>query len=96
MIDPELRNEHVARALADPEVGVLLVDIVLGYGAHPDPAGMLLKENLSSKAVVASVVGTDRDPQVRSHQVERLNAAGVLVAPSNALAAEWAASLSGY
>ncbi|HEU0258375.1 MAG TPA: acyl-CoA synthetase FdrA, partial [Burkholderiales bacterium] len=96
MIDPELRNEHVARALADPEVGVLLVDIVLGYGAHPDPAGVLLKENLSSKAVVASVVGTDRDPQVRSHQVERLNAAGVLVAPSNALAAEWAASLSGY
>jgi FdrA protein len=96
MIDPELRNEHVARALADPEVGVLLVDIVLGYGAHPDPAGMLLKENLSSKAVVASVVGTDRDPQVRSHQVERLNAAGVLVAPSNALAAEWAASLSSY
>jgi FdrA protein len=95
MIDPELRNEHVARALADPEVGVLLVDIVLGYGAHPDPAGVLLKENLSSKAVVASVVGTDRDPQVRSHQVERLNAAGVLVAPSNALAAEWAASLSG-
>ena len=96
MIDPELRNEHVARAVADPEVGVLLVDIVLGYGSHPDPAGVLLQENLSSKLVVASVVGTDRDPQVRSRQVERLRAAGVAVAPSNALAAEWAAALVGY
>ncbi|HEU4353931.1 MAG TPA: acyl-CoA synthetase FdrA [Burkholderiales bacterium] len=96
MIDPELRNAHVARALADPEVGVLLLDIVLGYGAHSDPAGVLLKENLSMKTVVASVVGTDRDPQVRSLQVERLSEAGVLVAPSNALAAEWAAALSSY
>jgi FdrA protein len=96
MIDPELRNEHVARALADSEVGVLLVDVVLGYGSHPDPAGVLLKESLSSKVVIASVVGTERDPQVRSRQVERLRAAGVWVAPSNALAAEWAASATSY
>lgn len=93
MIDPELRNEHLARAAADPEVGVILVDIVLGYGAHPDPAGVLLKENLSSKAVVASVIGTDADPQVRSRQVATLEGAGVVVAPSNAHAAEWAADL---
>ncbi|HSA89909.1 MAG TPA: hypothetical protein VLF42_08445 [Burkholderiales bacterium] len=96
MIEPELRNEQVARAAADPEVGVILVDVVLGYGAHPDPAGVLLKQDLSSKAVVASVVGTERDPQVRSRQVERLRAAGVAVAPSNALAAEWAAARVGY
>jgi FdrA protein len=95
MIDPELRNAHVARALGDPEVGVILVDIVLGYGSHPDPAGVLLKEKLSSKEVVASVVGTERDPQVRSHQIERLRSAGVVVAPSNALAAEWAAARVG-
>ena len=96
MIDPELRNAHVARALADPAVGVLLVDVVLGYGSHPDPAGVLSQQNLSSKAVIASVVGTERDPQVRSRQVERLRAAGVAVAPSNALAAEWAAALVDY
>ena len=54
MIEPELRNEHVARALADPDVAVLLVDVVLGYGSHPDPAGVLVKENLAAKAVVAS------------------------------------------
>jgi FdrA protein len=96
MIDPEIRNEHVAAALADASVGVILVDVVLGYGAHPDPAGVLARQKLSAKTVVASVTGTDGDPQVRARQVERLREAGVLVAPSNAHAAEWAASLVGY
>jgi FdrA protein len=96
MIEPEIRNDHIAAALADPDVGVILVDVVLGYGAHPDPAGVLLKQNLSSKRVVASVTGTDNDPQVRSRQVALLREAGVLVAPSNAHAAEAAASLVSY
>jgi FdrA protein len=92
MIEPELRNEHVAAALADPQVGVILVDIVLGFGSHPDPAGVLLKNNFSSKIAIASVVGTEGDPQVFSRQVAALRAAGVVVAPSNAHAAELAAS----
>jgi FdrA protein len=96
MIDPELRNDHVASALADPAVGVILIDVVLGYGSHPDPAGVLLNEKLAGKTVVASVTGTEGDPQVRSRQVARLREAGVLVAPSNAHAAEWAAALVGY
>src|SRR4051812_23743335 len=49
MIEPELRNEHVARAAADPEVGVILLDVVLGFGSHPDPASVLLQNDLSSK-----------------------------------------------
>jgi FdrA protein len=93
MIDPEIRNDHLATALADPSVGVILVDLVLGYGSHPDPAGVLVREKLSQKTVVASVTGTDADPQVRSGQVNRLKEAGVLVAPSNAHAAELAAAL---
>jgi FdrA protein len=92
MIDPELRNEHVARAMADRAVGAVLVDIVLGYGSHRDPAGVLLKTRLS-KPVVASVTGTDEDPQGRALQVARLREAGIAVAPSNAHAAEWAAAL---
>ena len=92
MIDPELRNEHVARAMADRAVGALLVDVVLGYGSHRDPAGVLLKTKLC-KPVIASVTGTDEDPQVRSVQVAKLRDAGVIVAPSNAHAAEWAAAL---
>jgi FdrA protein len=93
MIDPEIRNDHVARALADPEVSVILLDVVLGYGAHPDPAGILLK---GAKTMVASVTGTDKDPQVRARQVAKLREAGVIVAPSNAHAAELAASLASY
>jgi len=93
MIDPEIRNDHLATALADPSVGVILVDVVLGYGSHADPAGVLVREKLSQKTVVASVTGTDADPQVRSSQVNRLKEAGVLVAPSNAHAAELAAAL---
>ncbi len=92
MIDPEIRNAHVAAAAADPAVGVVLVDVVLGFGAHPDPAAVLLQVK-SGKTMVASVTGTDADPQVRSRQVAKLRDAGVLVAPSNAQAAELAASL---
>jgi FdrA protein len=95
MIDPEIRNDHLATALADPAVGVILVDVVLGFGSHPDPAAVLLQEKLT-KTVVACVTGTDADPQVRSRQVSRLREAGVLVAPSNAHAAELAASLVSY
>ena len=96
MIEPELRNEHVARALADREVGVLLVDVVLGYGAHPDPAGVLCAAvKGAKKPVIASVTGTDADPQGWSRQTAILRAAGVFVAPSNARAAEAAASLVG-
>ncbi len=93
MIEPEIRNQHVAAALADPAVGVVLVDIVLGYGSHPDPAGVLTEQDVSSKTVIASVVGTELDPQGYSRQVARLRDAGVRVAPSNAHAAELAASL---
>ena len=95
MIDPELRNDHVARAMADAAVGAILVDVVLGYGSHADPAGVLLK-NALHKPVIASVTGTDADPQVRSRQVARLREAGVIVAPSNAHAAEWAAAMLAY
>ena len=93
MIEPEIRNAHLAAALADPAVGVVLVDVVLGFGSHADPAGILLRENLAAKLVVASVTGTEQDPQVRSRQVALLREAGVLVAASNAHAAELAAAL---
>jgi FdrA protein len=92
MIEPELRNEHLAKALKDPKVGVILLDLVIGYGAHADPAGLiapLLKR--TGKLVIASVTGTEADPQVYSKQVRTLEAAGVVVADSNAAAARLAA-----
>jgi FdrA protein len=93
MIEPEIRNDHVRRALADPAVAVILVDVVLGYGAHDNPAGVLLQNDIRSKTVVACVTGTEQDPQGWSRQAALLREAGVLVAPSNAHAAELAASI---
>jgi len=94
MIEPELRNEHIARAAADPAIGVLLFDVVLGYGAHPDPAGVLIAAlKGAQKTAIASVTGTEQDPQRWSLQVAALRAAGVHVAPSNAHAARLAAAV---
>ena len=92
MIEPEIRNDHVARAMADPAVGAILVDLVLGYGAHENPAQVLLQV-VRGKPLIASVTGTEQDPQGWSRQVALLRAAGVIVAASNAHAAELAASL---
>jgi FdrA protein len=94
MIDPGVRDKALAAALGDPDTGIIMVDVVIGYGAHEDPAGHLV-DSLSGAAtdqtiVIASVTGTDADPQGRRGQIARLKAAGVLVAPSNADAAELA------
>jgi FdrA protein len=95
MIEPELRTPHLRRALADPAVAALLVDVVLGFGAHPSPAQVLIEALArSTKPVIASVTGTERDPQVYSRQVALLRDAGVLVAPSNAHASAYAAKVA--
>ena len=97
MIEPAVRDRPLAKALADPEVGVVLVDVVVGHGAHEDPAGrlaaVLAAHGREAPVVIASVCGTDEDPQNRSAQVEALRDAGVVVAESNAGAAETAAAL---
>ncbi len=93
MIEPEIRNDHLRRAMADPHTGVVLVDVVLGYGAHENPAGVLCKAISREKTVIASVTGTEQDPQGWSRQAAILREAGVIVAASNAHAAELAASL---
>ncbi len=96
MIEPALRDEHLVKALKDPKVGVLLLDVVIGYGAHADPAGLIAAAvKGTKKLVIASVTGTERDPQVYSRQVKILEDAGVIVAESNAQAARIAAAAIG-
>ncbi len=98
MIEPAVRDQPLADALADPAVGVILLDVVLGHGAHPDPAGHLvgvLAGRDHGPPIVASVTGTDRDPQPRSAQVRKLTEAGVIVAESNADAARMAIAAIG-
>jgi FdrA protein len=104
IIDPSLRNAAVARAGADGRAGVLLVDVILGDGAHPDPAGALAAAIGEARArarrrrraleVVAHVVGTDEDPQGLADQEEKLRRAGARLYPTNRLAAEVARDLA--
>lgn len=101
MIDPLARAELLAQVAADPTVSVIVLDVVLGYGSHSDPAGALapiIREALSRRdglAIVAHVCGTEADPQVASRQEQTLADAGVRLAPTNAHAARLAAALVG-
>ncbi len=96
MIDPTLRLEEITKAGADPAVGVILLDVVLGHGAEPDPAALLAPaiEGLT-QPVVITVVGTSGDPQDRDRQVQALADAGAEVHLSNALATRRALELLG-
>jgi FdrA protein len=103
MIDPTPRNERIQREAADPATACLLLDVVLGYGAHPDPAGALAPVLAESRAqaeaagrplpVVVSLCGTEGDPQRFSRQEATLREAGALVYGSNAAAAQAAADI---
>ncbi len=93
MMDNDLRIRRLYQEAGDPEVAVILVDVVLGFGAHPDPAGELAPAISLARAsaqrsgrhleVVAVVVGTDEDPQNMEFQVQQLRAAGAVVYASN-------------
>ena len=98
MIDFGLRRERMQAEARDPKCAVLLFDLVLGHGAHPDPAGELAStiEELCSPegpVFVASVTGTDDDPQCATRQRERLSAAGVRVLDHNVEAARFALAI---
>jgi FdrA protein len=102
MIDHSLRISMLEEQSRAAGVGVLLLDVVLGYGAHPDPAGELapalaraLERRPGELTAVVSVCGTDRDPQGVDAQVERLHAAGAVVTRSNADAAGLALAAAG-
>jgi FdrA protein len=89
MVDLELRRRLLRED--GPAAGCVLLDVVLGHGAHPDPAGELAPtlEALEGP-VIAHVCGTDADPQNASRQEATLREAGVIVAPTNAAAARLA------
>ena len=101
MIDPEARIEHLRVEGARPDVAVVLVDVVLGYGAHDDPAGRLapvcadIRAGGAGPAVVAYVLGTDNDPQGLAGQRRKLVEAGCIVPQTAGRAALAAAALAG-
>jgi FdrA protein len=101
MLDPEARSVRVRQAGESSDASVLLLDLVLGRAAHPDPAASLASAIFDARraaagrplVAVASVVGTDGDPQDLRRQTATLEAAGAEVLPSSAQAARFAALL---
>ncbi len=101
MIDPSSRNDVIAKLSDDPAVGVLLFDVVLGYGGHLDPAGELARAvgelrlargTAAPLVVIATLTGTIGDPQDLAGQTRALEDAGIIVAESVRAAVLLAAS----
>lgn len=104
MIDSGLRRRRILAEAQDPQVAILLLDVILGYNASPDPAGELasaIAEARSAVArrggylsVIASICGTEGDPQGLQPQHHALEGAGAIVLPSSAQAARLCAMLA--
>jgi FdrA protein len=97
VMDPSILNDRIIREGSDPEVGVILFDLLLGYGAHENPVGQIeeaiqeinkrAKQENRYVSFVASITGTDLDPQGLSDQKKQLESLGVNVLESNVQAA---------
>lgn len=93
MIDPRLRVTMLEDLAEREDVGVILLDVILGDLAHPDPAGALLPavarlhQSRPHGPIVASLIGTRADPQGLEYQREILTGAGVQAWSSNATSA---------
>jgi FdrA protein len=93
MMDNDLRLRRLRQEAKDPEVAVILLDVVLGHGSHPDPAGELAPAIAEAHStaqkegrfleVVAVMVGTDEDPQGMDGQMRQLAEVGARVETSN-------------
>jgi len=104
MIDPALRDAAVRTQGADPQTAAILFDVVLGFGAHDNPAAGLAQALADAQrearaqgrtlALIGHVCGTDGDPQNKAAQVRQLQAAGALIVDSNVEAAWLAAHLA--
>lgn len=99
MLEPQVRAEVLADVLTRAGVGVVLLDVVLGYGGHADPVSAIVatleRPENNRPVLIASICGTDIDPQGLDACTARLKEAGILVAPSAATAARWAADSIG-
>jgi hypothetical protein len=93
MIDPTNRIQRLLQEARDPEVGVIVMDFVLGFGSHEDPVGVMIEAIKEAKAIAASesrpleilgyVLGTDLDTPSLQQQCQMLTDAGVIWASSS-------------
>jgi succinyl-CoA synthetase alpha subunit len=101
MIDFAARLERLAAEARDPAVAAIVLDVVLGYGAHADPAGALAPAVRAARAAAAKdgrallvlgfLCGTEEDPQRLSSQTAQLAESGMVLAPGSTAAAALAA-----
>lgn len=97
MMDNDLRIKRLQQEVNDPETSMILLDVVLGEGSHPDPASELGPEIRAAKKlmkdleIVVIVIGTDDDPQDKAAQIEQLKVAGAKVFQSTISAIEYIA-----
>jgi FdrA protein len=104
MIDSSLRRERILAEAQDPQAAILLLDFILGFNASVDPAGELAPAITEAKqavkkrggflSVVASVCGTEGDPQGLQNQVRLLEETGVVIFPSSAQAVQFCVRLA--
>ena len=104
MLDNDLRIRRLKQEADDAQVAIILLDVVLGYGAHPDPASELAPAIAAARdharragrniEIVAVVIGTDEDPQGYSSQMQRLTDAGARVETDHAAAVRYAGALA--
>lgn len=100
MIDYSLRNKRIMEEALDPEVAVILLDLVIGYGSNMRPledivpairqARQMAEKDGRHLVVITSVTGTDKDPQNRAAVIKGLEKAGVIVMPANSPAVQLA------
>lgn len=103
MIDPSAVAQRILSEAGDPQTAVVLFDVVLGHGAHPDPASLLVPALKAGQALAAEagrhlicishVCGTEQDPQELARQTQALQEAGCLVCASNQQAVQLAESI---
>ncbi|OFI39109.1 FdrA family protein [Arthrobacter sp. SW1] len=93
MIDPSLRLQRLVQEADDPEVGVIAMDFIVGFGSHEDPVGVTIPAIKEAKAkaeargqhleILGYVLGTDLDTPAVEDQIAQLEAAGVTIASSS-------------
>lgn len=103
MMDNELRIRRLMEEAADPSVAVIMLDVVIGYGSHADPASELAPAVAEAKAlaqkagryleVVAVVTGTDEDPQNINSQIAQLKKVGAWVDVDNEVVVRYVGAL---
>ncbi|MFE7329949.1 acyl-CoA synthetase FdrA [Streptomyces sp. NPDC057565] len=104
MIDPSLRLARLVEEAKDPEVAAVVMDFILGFGAHEDPVGVTLPVIEQAKAIAAEagrhleivgyVLGTDLDTPVPADQIAALQAAGVTVTRSSTETGQFARAIA--